>query len=643
MSRLPNVGSDDNAWGSILNDFLSVEHTSTGELKIRTDGTLAAKESVANKGVANGYAPLDSTGKVPTSKLPASAPVNDADATNKGILKLTGDLGGTADSPTVPGLATKATDANVVHIAGTETVTGGKTFSQPITGSLTDTTGSQSALVTSSLTGDPANRLMINTDGSINIVNGEGPYNGSHSTGSVGSGHDTVWYVEMNQNVAHILNLQFARTQIAPTGSPVSISYLSVPPNWTLMDGTGTLTMNSTSQFSAGGGSFTIRENQRTGTGTYTGTTSTTLTGVASSYVTDADVTSRHAIWIADSYGAPIMWISNYGGMRITDELVFTQGVFSSQNSLGFSYLQAGARTNPSLVFYGDNSGGTGGIDAYKGLYIRRTGTYTLTTTGSMLFPDGTTAAPSIGFAVSPGTGLSRTVDISGFSQLNFSVATTNVWRMDAAGNFYPIGAYVIGSSPNRVSKIYVRTGLYDDGVVGTPTITFTSDTTKGLYSSATNKVGMAISGALVAEWSSAGLNVLGNPVLTTNTQKRVLSVQVTDPNGAVLATGNGQAYVRVNEVMDGYNLVAVGAHVTTVSSSGTPTIQINNTTKVANMLSTAITIDANEKDTVTAATPAVIDVTHNGVSAGDELRIDITAAGTGARGLIIDLTFQSP
>lgn len=33
MARLPNPGSDNGVWGSVLNDFLSVEHTTTGELK----------------------------------------------------------------------------------------------------------------------------------------------------------------------------------------------------------------------------------------------------------------------------------------------------------------------------------------------------------------------------------------------------------------------------------------------------------------------------------------------------------------------------------------------------------------------------------------------------------------------------------
>lgn len=58
-----------------------------------------------------------------------SPPTPDATTTVKGKLKLAGDLGGTADLPTVPGLTSKADDSAVVHDTGDETVAGVKTFS----------------------------------------------------------------------------------------------------------------------------------------------------------------------------------------------------------------------------------------------------------------------------------------------------------------------------------------------------------------------------------------------------------------------------------------------------------------------------------------------------------------------------------
>lgn len=90
-------------------------------------------------GVASGVASLDVTGKVPASELPTSA---------TGVLSVTAAngtvaIGGTGTNPTVAvgtgipesavtglvtDLAAKAPDSLVVHLAGTETVTGAKTF-----------------------------------------------------------------------------------------------------------------------------------------------------------------------------------------------------------------------------------------------------------------------------------------------------------------------------------------------------------------------------------------------------------------------------------------------------------------------------------------------------------------------------------
>lgn len=74
MARLPNPGQDAGAWGSILNDFLSVEHNADGTLKIRSSGDLDIDAATPGKA---------------------------------GIVQLAGDLGGTAAAPTVPGLTTK--------------------------------------------------------------------------------------------------------------------------------------------------------------------------------------------------------------------------------------------------------------------------------------------------------------------------------------------------------------------------------------------------------------------------------------------------------------------------------------------------------------------------------------------------------
>ena len=123
---------------------------------------------------------------------------------------------------------------------------------------------------------------------------------------------------------------------------------------------------------------------------------------------------------------------------------------------------------------------------------------------------------------------------------------------------------------------------------------------------------------------------------------KTVVTILVTDPNGDALTTGDGKAYWRVPSTINAYNLVDVEMAVTTASTSGNPTVQIHNVTDTADMLSTSLTIDANYTDSSTA-TAAVINTSTDDVATADMLRIDIDAAGTGTKGLMVELTFQLP
>lgn len=119
----------------------------------------------------------------------------------------------------------------------------------------------------------------------------------------------------------------------------------------------------------------------------------------------------------------------------------------------------------------------------------------------------------------------------------------------------------------------------------------------------------------------------------------RVVTIQVTD-FATNLTTGDGKFIWRVPAVLNGWSVVAVAAHVTTVSSSGAVNVQLHNLTDAVDILSTALTIDQSEKDSSTAATAAVINTSNDEVATADEIRVDIDGAGTGARGLSVELTF---
>lgn len=122
MSRLPNPGGDDGTWGNILNDFLKVSHNDDGSIKASAISSKADDSATVHKTgdeTVAGTKTFSSSPVVPTPTAPTHAATKayadgivaggaaDADATTKGILKLAGDLGGTADLPTVPGLTSK--------------------------------------------------------------------------------------------------------------------------------------------------------------------------------------------------------------------------------------------------------------------------------------------------------------------------------------------------------------------------------------------------------------------------------------------------------------------------------------------------------------------------------------------------------
>lgn len=131
---------------------------------------------------------------------------------------------------------------------------------------------------------------------------------------------------------------------------------------------------------------------------------------------------------------------------------------------------------------------------------------------------------------------------------------------------------------------------------------------------------------------------------------KRTVSILVSDPNGDAITTGDGKAVFPVDTTLNGMNLVAVKGYLSTVSSSGAPNVQIRRSRRssatartTADMLSTALTIDASEFESADAATAAVINTSNDDVQTGDMIFIDIDGAGTGAKGLQVLLTFQLP
>lgn len=88
MAKLPTPGGDAGNWGTILNDYLLQAH--------KEDGTLKAGV-VAESNLAPAVVTKINNASTGTA--------SNATTTTTGLVQLSGDLGGTATAPTVPGMA----------------------------------------------------------------------------------------------------------------------------------------------------------------------------------------------------------------------------------------------------------------------------------------------------------------------------------------------------------------------------------------------------------------------------------------------------------------------------------------------------------------------------------------------------------
>jgi hypothetical protein len=159
------------------------------------------------------------------------------------------------------------------------------------------------------------------------------------------------------------------------------------------------------------------------------------------------------------------------------------------------------------------------------------------------------------------------------------------------------------------------------------------------------------IQGAAIAS-SSINTTSINGAVATANggtgTTTAVLlykpsAIQITSGSGAI-TTGDGKAYFRIPKEYAGMSLIDVDVAVTASSTAGHIEVQLARGRQASagvphtysDMLSTAVTIDANEYDSAYSATTTVINTSNDDVTDGDLIRIDVDRVGSGPSAVVI-------
>ncbi len=174
---------------------------------------------------------------------------------------------------------------------------------------------------------------------------------------------------------------------------------------------------------------------------------------------------------------------------------------------------------------------------------------------------------------------------------------------------------------------------------VGTATITDDSVTFAKTQNIATARMlGRTTGGSgdieeLTAAQSKSLLAIMAADISDLNTAVKPLESIIIALSDEVtpITVGNAKVTMRMPYA---FTLTAVRASLATASSSGIPTVDINESGST--ILSTKLTIDVGEKTSTTAAVPVVI--SDPSLADDSEITFDVDVAGTGATGLKVTL-----
>lgn len=280
-------------------------------------------------------------------------------------------------------------------------------------------------------------------------------------------------------------------------------------------------------------------------------------------------------------------------------------------------------------------STGTLSVLANSGIIANSTGVFVNATAIAI----GTLPVARGGTGTTTSTGAGSVV-LSGSPSFTGAITaqTLNVGNTNISGNLNVDGYANIVSTANVGGAVNLRSTLAVNGAV---TIVNTMAVGNTTLTGTLSVSGNVATGNVVTtgnNTTTGTLTVANGIVLSTNAValgiEESLTLALSDES-TVITTGTAKITFRAPFA---WTLTKIPrASLATASSSGLPTVDIN--VGGVSILSTKLTIDANEKTSTTAATAAVLSSTS--ITDDAEITMDVDVAGTGAKGLKVTLYYK--
>jgi len=338
--------------------------------------------------------------------------------------------------------------------------------------------------------------------------------------------------------------------------------------------------------------------------------------------------------------------------LAITESTTLNGGTHSGTNTGDQTTITGNAGTATALqtgrTINGTTFDGTANITVTAAAGTLTGSTLNATVTGSSLTSLGTIAT-----GVWQGTAIADSYISSSAtwnakeSALTFSTGltrSTNTITVNTSQNIATLSnltsnGFVKTSGGTGALSIDTTTYVANGGALGTPSSgTLTncgSLPVSGITASTSTALGVGsielghASDTTLARSSAGVVTVEGNLIYRAGGSFTGLPVEIgvaMSDETTALTTGTAKITFRMPHAM---TVTAVRLSLTTVSSSGLPTVDINETG--TSILSTKLSCDVSEKTSTTATTAAVI--SDSALADDAEITIDIDTAGTGATG----------